>query len=109
MKTMRLEEFYSKFHMGYDFIYRIDNQPDKNKGRHMYISDDRRVFNKILVAYNPNCIRFCDGDNNYMQIECISNIGIRNNDDKSGVLFVDLFCNSGIYKPEVFSFIVKLK
>lgn len=109
MKRVSLDEFYSKFCDGYEFIYKICNQSDKNNGRYVYVSEDRRVFNQILVAHYPNCVRFYDDNNNIMQIECVNRIEIRNSNDKTGMFFVDLFCRVTECDEGVFTFVVKSK
>lgn len=108
MERISVSEFSSRFKAGYDFVYNIENQPDKNKGRQAYIVDDRRVFSRILVAQDLGCIRFSNGDDNIMQVESVSHVVLRNHGDM-GLYFADVVCKADGVEPHTFGFLVRSK
>lgn len=92
-ETDEFREFGSMNLNGYKYVFDLENQTREHKDRCQYVIEDRRIFDSILIAANPDCIKFIgnDGDS-YMTIDGVSYIVTKKLSDKDSFLF-DVVCD----------------
>lgn len=92
MKRMILREFGSMDLCGRKYILDLNNQTKDYKDRRQYVIEDKRVFDNILIALNPDCIKFTGNDGSCLTIDGVSHINIISLSDDNSFLF-DVVCD----------------
>lgn len=91
MRRITVSEFASRFD-GYMFIYTLENQTDDFRRLLWCVTDNRQVFNNVLIAHNPDCIQFSDDDGRRMQVDNVECILIHTDIMMCDDLYFDVVC-----------------
>ena len=98
LKRMNIREFYEKFGSGFKFLYFLENQPKDSKlRRNGCIANDKRVFDDMIIAQNPDCVQFGNALNERFAVDCIDYFDVR---ESCGDYFIDIVCQK-IYNETV--------
>lgn len=92
MKRIKLREFSQLDMSNYNYVFELDNQAGEYKDRCLYVTEDRRVFEDMLIALNPDCVKFVGSCGSCLTIDGIDCICIRNMRG-DGNFFFDVICN----------------
>lgn len=105
MRRMSVREFGEVYGSGFEYVFCIDNQPQTSQLRRCAsIISDRRVFDKVTIALNPDCMQFGNSLDEKFAIDCIDHINIRGG---GAGLFFDIVCRD-VYKDK-FTFLMRKK
>lgn len=117
MKTVNVREFgllYDRYEWmhngGCEFIFTLDNQSDAFKNRCRYVSGDRRVFDSMLMALNPDAIKFGNSQTGeHFTISGIDHIDMDVGYVGADEWFFDVVCDINHIGKEAFTFLVRKK
>lgn len=108
MKRMSVREFGSEYSNGYKYTFELDNQTDDYRFRCQYITEDRRIFDRILIALNPDCVKFIDGTGSCLTIDGVDCIDIRKKKGDMDFYF-DVVCDIPHLGKSVLTFLASKK
>ena len=105
MRTMDLREFVDMDLKGYEFIFSIDNQTEDYKNRRWSVAYDRRVFTKMNIARNPNCVMLSNSHEERLCLDGVVEVNVRGSvqDD----FFFDIVCSVGSLKDQTYTFLAR--
>ena len=104
-----LKDFYSMVSSGYIFMYDLEYQSQTRKLRCSYVNDDIRVFDRILIAFDPSCIKFSGSNGSSLQLDFVRRIVIQNRDSERESIQFDVVCEASGVEEESFSFFARKK
>jgi len=86
-EILKVEQFYTMFHNGFDFVYLLANQSKERQEELWYISDERKVYTDIKIASTlttiPDCILFGNNNGDRLTIEFVDRIRIHEHNSPS--------------------------
>lgn len=112
-EILKVEQFYTMFHNGFDFVYLLANQPKERQDALWYISDEQKTYTDIKIASTlttiPDCILFRNNNGDCLAIEFVDRIRIHNDNLPSKrECYIDIVCRIG-NKEQVITMLARRK
>jgi len=112
-EILKVEQFYTMFHNGFDFVYLLANQSKERQEELWYISDERKVYTDIKIASTlttiPDCILFGNNNGDRLTIEFVDRIRIHeHNSPSKQECYIDIVCRVG-NKEQVITMLARQK
>lgn len=105
MKTMSLRAFVDMDMKGYQFIFSIDNQTEDYKSRRWSVTHDRRVFTKMNIALNPDCVMLSNNHEECLCLDGVVRVNVR--DSVQDDFYFDIVCSVGSLADQTYTFLAR--